>query len=817
VVAWIGGGADWIFDFAVSGGRISLPLHFLTGLSGSGWRASRFPAVVACALVPCTLMVGALMVGAIVLVPPIGALASTGQLTKLADRVVDPDARMLVEADELLYDRDRDSVAAVGNVQIYYNGYTLEAERITLYRRTSRLIAEGKVRLTEPDGNIVKAGYLVLSEDFKTGFVRSLQVETLERTRFTAERAERVGGKTTIFHNGSYTACGSCARDTGKPPTWEIKAKRIIHNQQERTISYESARLEMWGVPVAYLPTFSHADPTVKRKSGFLAPRSIITDKLGLGVSVPYFWAPAPNYDVTLTATPLSKQGVLGQLEMRHALDAGMYSVKLTGIHQHQPEKFAGTSGDRDWRGMFESKALFDINNDWTWGWDVTVASDRSFTKDYRLDGDYRDEAVSSIFLTGQSGRNFFDVRLQGFQVFQEDGILPYKKSLQSKQPYVHPTVDYNTIVADPVLNGELSFDLSLYAMTRDTTDARFLGVPVPRYYGIDGAHARATVELAWRRKFIAAMGSVITPFGSLRGDLFYVDDDGAPAPTLTTETFETRFTPTAGLDVRWPWISTAPWGSQIIEPIAQLVARPSESLIGELPNEDAQSLVFDDTSLFDSDKFTGFDRAAGGTRLNLGLQYRLMFDTGGYLSALLGQSYQLAGKNSFKQTGLVLTGADTGLETTVSDIVGRFYLDTNRGFRLGAQVRLDEDDFTIQRALASATGVIGPLVSSFNYSFLAKQPSLGIPDDRSELLTAMSLQVRDNWRLFGALRYDIYNGNFVRDAIGLAFDDESLSASISFAEDRSRANGEAVDRTIYFRLGLRTIGDGEFSSGLLQ
>ena len=55
--------------------------------------------------------------------------------------------------------------------------------------------------------------------------------------------------------------------------------------------------------------------------------------------------------------------------------------------------------------------------------------------------------------------------------------------------------------------------------------------------------------------------------------------------------------------------------GVHTLEPIAQVIARPSETRIGRLPNEDAQSLVFDDTSLFEWDKFSGFDRAEGGVR----------------------------------------------------------------------------------------------------------------------------------------------------------------------------------------------------------
>ncbi len=54
------------------------------------------------------------------------------------------------------------------------------------------------------------------------------------------------------------------------------------------------------------------------------------------------------------------------------------------------------------------------------------------------------------------------------------------------------------------------------------------------------------------------------------------------------------------------------------------MIGRPDEQLAGTLPNEDAQSLVFDDPSLFDWDKFSGYDRVGrGGTRVNIGLRYR--------------------------------------------------------------------------------------------------------------------------------------------------------------------------------------------------
>ena len=56
---------------------------------------------------------------------------------------------------------------------------------------------------------------------------------------------------------------------------------------------------------------------------------------------------------------------------------------------------------------------------------------------------------------------------------------------------------------------------------------------------------------------------------------------------------------PTVGLEYRYPFINVQPWGTQTVEPIAQVIVRPNETYAGKLPNEDAQSLVFDASNLF--------------------------------------------------------------------------------------------------------------------------------------------------------------------------------------------------------------------------
>ena len=256
--------------------------------------------------------------------------------------------QMLVRANEINYDHTNDRVSAVGNVQIYYSGATLEADRVIYDQKTKRVHAEGNVRLTEANGRVTYGEIINLSDDFRDGFVDSLRLETPEQTRMAGARADRSGGNITVLQSGVYTACEACADDPRKPPKWQVKAARIIHDQGEQMIYFEDARLEFFGVPLAYMPYFSTPDPTAKRKTGFLIPTWHTSSLYGVGVTTPYYWALAPNYDFTLTPKITSRQGPLVQGEWRHRLLNGSYTIRASGIFQLDPDAFGGTPGDRD-------------------------------------------------------------------------------------------------------------------------------------------------------------------------------------------------------------------------------------------------------------------------------------------------------------------------------------------------------------------------------------------------------------------------------------------------------------------------------------
>ncbi len=745
------------------------------------------------------------------------------------DLAIPADAQLLLEADRLVYDRDNDTISAVGGVRIDYGGTRMVAEKVTYDRRTGRLIATGNVEIVDPQGNRITAREIDVTDDFADGFVNALQIETADETYFGAESAEREGGNVTTFNNGVYTACKPCEDKPEKPPIWRIKGQKIIWNGKEKTISFEDAHFELFGLPIAYLPYFVIPDHTVKRKTGFLFPGAHYSKETGVGITTPFYIALAPTYDLTLRPTWYSKQGFLGEVEWRQQFDNGAYNLKIAGIDQQRPGDFpAARAVDRaeTQRGMIGTTGEFRINPRWTFGWDVLVQSDKNFARTYEIDGfsDYMHR--SEIYLTGLNDRNWFDLRFMRHQI-QEASLDTAPASINDKQPWVLPTLDYEKTLDEPVAGGELSFAVNVREIYREQ---EHFSAGIPAVRGLGGTNGRVTAETEWKRTFITEGGLVITPSLHARADGIHSDPTIAGignimatagflgAPTDIRSSYF-RAMPTAGLEVRYPVLFSTGNSTHVVEPVAQLFARPDERFAGVLgiPNEDAQSFVFDASTLFERDKYSGYDRMEGGTRVNLGIRYSGSYANGWTTNAIIGQSYHLAGVNSFATPDLVHAGTASGLETDTSDFVGLAGIASPNGYSASISGRFDEKNLRLRRGEVKAGYSSRPFTVTGRYTYIEAQPLYGFPMDRRELGASSTIRFADNWRVFGSATYDFVSSQLVKGSIGLGYDDECFSYSLFMNETRSVLGTVPTERTIGFNVKLRTLGEfgsdtGEFS-----
>jgi LPS-assembly protein len=480
------------------------------------------------------------------------------------------------------------------------------------------------------------------------------------------------------------------------------------------------------------------------------------------------------------------------------------------------------------------------LTDKWVWGWTGILVTDSQFLNDYQLSqfsGTFdpfltgiASAGVSQLYLTGVGDRSYFDVRSIYYYGFSEADV-------QSQLPIIHPVLDYSNVLPQQLLGGEFSYKFNITSLTRQdasfdaisqsavngglctttTADTAVINPANCLLRGIPGNYTRASAEADWRRTIVTDNGQMITPFFRLRGDVASVSVDDQPGVSnyiATGQSELARVMPTAGIEYRYPFVDVEPWGTQTIEPIAQLILRPNETDIGKFPNEDAQSLVFDDSNLFSIDKFSGYDRVEGGSRVNAGMQYTAQVNRAGFLNVLFGQSYQIFGTNSFAVGDITNTGLGSGLDTNVSDYVGRVMYQPNSVFSFTARGRFDEQTFAIRRVELEGRANFDRWNLQVLYGNYAPQPQLGFLTRRQGILVGSTVKVTQNWLLLGSARYDLYANAFDQTRVGVGYVDDCLLLSANWLTGYTY-NGTTTpvkNDTFMVQLSLRTLGPDTLS-----
>ena len=173
------------------------------------------------------------------------------------------------------------------------------------YLLKKKLLKMNKVSMIDIDKNeyyfnnaiVNLLGRELIGDDIKINFFKSSfgNVDNDPRLRGNYIYSDQ---EKSLIKKGVFTTCKIKKDDC---PPWQFKSEEILHDKNKKTIYYKNAWLEIYDKPVFYFPKFFHPDPTVKRQSGFLAPRFESSSSLGDSVSVPYYKVISDNKDLTFS------------------------------------------------------------------------------------------------------------------------------------------------------------------------------------------------------------------------------------------------------------------------------------------------------------------------------------------------------------------------------------------------------------------------------------------------------------------------------------------------------------------------------------
>ena len=688
---------------------------------------------------------------------------ATAQSVPVVDDLTESGQGLLL-SDTLEYDSQNKITRALGNVEIFYKGRRLFADKVSYWQLENRVKAEGNVSVIDPDGTVVYTDSAVLSGDLAAGVIENLSARYGEFAKLAARRGVREGDNVTRLEGASYSPCKVCRENPD--PLWQIYADEVEHDQTEQTITYKNPRFEVLGQPVFYLPYFQHPDPDVKRKTGLLQPSFFGSSELGYGIELPYFISFAPNRDLTISPLILTRELPLLNLEYRARTETGTYRFQGRGTIADRSDGQSVTNSNA-FRGALFGEGQFDLGQGRSWGFDVERTTDDIFLRRYKITND--DRLTSKLYAERYWDQNFWSVSGLAFQDLRADndgGITPL----------VMPFLEYNRLFDDPWFDGRFEMDASALAITRPE----------------GGDTQRLSGNLNWERPFFFGDGQLLTLFGSVRADAYNVDP-GTDADDPTTgkdHGFTSRFTPLAGAQWNWLFLRRSEFADQVIEPIIQLVVAPNGNNPGGIPNEDSASFEFDETNLFSLNKFPGRDRQESGPRMNVGLRYSLFRSNVFGVSAVLGQSFRLQEDDTF--------ASGTGLSERSSDYVGR--LDVNYGEFLDFthRFRLDTDTLEFERAEVGIAAGPDWWRTNLDYVSIPANANPAVPEDREEVSIGTNLVINDNWSLEGNWQRDLADDDTIEARGGLSYRNECIIVDFGvkrrFTRDRELDPSTSID-----------------------
>ncbi len=621
-----------------------------------------------------------------------------------------------LEATDITFDASGTEVVATGNpVTVHGEAGQVQAKRVRYLVAENRLLAEDDVVFTNPEGTTLRVNRLELTGDLKQGALEQLRLALPGLGEVSQASRAEISGTELTFHQVKYSPCQRCG-DKALP--WQIEAREARYNQAAGTMTYRDATLDIYGVPVAYVPWFRHPLGTDKPQSGLVPPSFGRSETLGDQVSLgAYLWSPTENADYTFNTRLMSSRGAQLILERRQVGTNLTTELKTSMLNDSGLPAGVGSL-----RSHAELKAQYNLSEQQRIGVNASVASDDGYLNQFFERND--PYLTSTAFWEWGAANTFVGGNIKHFQ-----DLNP--RSIPAQTAQVMPQLQLRHWWALGPAGGQLEVNGDLLQLNRgEGTDTH-----------------RMANRLAYSVPWWLDDGSKVTFGATGRADFYSIS--GRKNGVLT------RLLPEATVMWEKPYLN-ASGEHQLVPQVLAAVSPRGGNLASKIPNEDSVAYELETTNLFEPSRFAGLDRVETGPRLVYGLDSRWGPVDDTRYRLFVGQSVR-----QYDDNALPLSG---GASTRASDWVADAEANPVSWFGVNNRLRLDNSSWQLRRldsGLRLGQATTGPRLNA-TYSFL---------DERSDNLnTQMTLPLSANWELRGRSQHDFRTDSLLEAEAGLTW-----------------------------------------------
>ncbi|GGX46164.1 LPS-assembly protein LptD [Tateyamaria omphalii] len=687
---------------------------------------------------------------------------ATAQAQPDAPAVQTPPAVLVADDVEITTDR---RLIARGNVEAFQGTTRLSAQAIEYNSDTGTLTITGPIVINDGAGIVILASQAELSEDLQDGLLKGARLVLHEQLQLASVQMNRVGGRYTQLYKTAATSCRVCENDP-RPPLWQIRAKRVVHDREERQLYFDGAQLRVRNIPILYFPRLRLPDPTLARATGFLFPEIRSNSRLGTGLRIPYFIKLGDHRDLTLTPYLTGKTRTL-EFRYRQAFKRGR--IILQGAYSDDDLQ------PNDRRGYFFAAGEFALNRGYILEFDLESVSDDAYLNDYGFFG--RDRLDSSIQVSRTRRDEYIKLSYVNFKSLrddEDDDLLPSDVIDVLYERRFHPSL----------IGGEVRLSAAAHGHERPSNvnfDANGDGI-------VDGRDVlRFNFEAEWIRTYQLGGLQVQTDLG-LAGDIIRVSDD-------ITFDEDSGIAPKVGVTLRYPLVRRSKNGvRQFFEPLVQLSWVGGDGL--NVPNEESTRVEFDEGNLLSLSRFPAPDRRERGWAVAYGGTWARIDPNGWTATLTAAQVLREEAQADFNDT--------SGLSGTTSDFLLAGKIELDGGFAMSGRTLFNES-FDVAKAEIRGAWSNNQIYVGGSYIWISEDTDIDLPSPIGEVTFDGAYKIDRFWTANANWRYDLEEGRAATAGAGIAYSNECVRVGLSI--NRSFADSTTLEPSTTLGLSVSLRG----------
>jgi len=636
-----------------------------------------------------------------------------------------------------------------GNVIIQKNEILFNAEDASFNKDTNLVTANGNVILSS-QGSILKSDSIQYNIKTSSGVVDNSEYEVgAEGAHGKSEQIKLIDKNNLQLTDATYTSCPVSI------DSWHFASSQIKLNKETQIGSAKNVTLKVGDVPVFYFPWLKFPLNN-QRLSGFLAPRARVQSNAG--ISLPYYFNLAPNYDATVTLSTLRKRGIKLDTEFRYLTERHQGRINYDFL----PDD---SSYENEHRDYFKIKHYTKLDKHTNIKLVAEGVSDKDYFDDFStsLEDSTRSALQRRLEITRNEGDWLASAVIEDFQILDINDA-PYARLPEIKIAY-HPK--------SKPLEFKVGLDTELVYFDKDnaTTGTRAdIKISTSKKWGTEAWYIKPKLSLEHTTYSLNSADDKIInrtlPIFTLDSGLFF-DREITLKGSKYTQTFEPRL-----------FYTKTPYKDQ-----------------SNIPIFDTAKINFSATTqLFAENRFTGKDRIGDTNQLTFAVTSRIQERQQGreLFKISIGQSFSFDDKKVTLPGGTIQTGRRSNL---VLEMSGRL----NERFRISATGLVNKDKKDIPS-----------FELRLNYhddkKRIANISYRKLDTELKQLTFSGAMPITDKWSMVASVDQDVENNRNLQTLLGFEYQDCCWKTRI-VAKRYLTADNKHYETPIFLEFELKGLG----------